>query len=91
MLWLFEPKKRFGLCILNFTITSNHVHLLVYDAGDGNETIPKSIQLIAGQTGQDARKGRKGAYRQDRYHATAVATDDHLIQCMVYIDIHPVK
>jgi REP element-mobilizing transposase RayT len=27
---LFEAKKRFGLCVLNYTITSNHIHLLVY-------------------------------------------------------------
>jgi hypothetical protein len=49
--------------------------------------------LIAGKTGQEfnKRKGRKGAYWQDRYHATAVATDDHLIQCMVYIDLNMVR
>ena len=29
--WLYEAKKRFGLIILNFTITSNHIHLLVYN------------------------------------------------------------
>ena len=93
MYWLFEAKKRFRLCILNFTVTSNHVHLLVYDTGNGNDTIPKSIQLIAGKTGQEfnARKARKGAYWQDRYHATAVATDDHLIRCMVYIDLNMVR
>ena len=45
--WLFEAKKRFGLMILNFTVTSNHIHLLVYD-GKVN-IIPKSIQLIAGR------------------------------------------
>jgi len=93
MNWLFEAKKRFGLCILNFTVTSNHFHLLVYDTGNGNETIQKSIQLIAGKTGQEfnSRKGRKGAFWQDRYHATAVATDNHLIQCMVYIDMNMVR
>jgi hypothetical protein len=53
MYWLFEAIKRFGLCVLNFTVTSNHVHLLIYDTGNGNETIPKSIQLIAGKTGQE--------------------------------------
>jgi REP element-mobilizing transposase RayT len=26
--WLFEAKKRFGLTILNDTVTSNHIHLL---------------------------------------------------------------
>ena len=27
--WLFEAKKRFGLCVLNYRVTSNHIHLLV--------------------------------------------------------------
>jgi REP element-mobilizing transposase RayT len=25
--WLFEAKNRFGLMILDFTVTSNHIHL----------------------------------------------------------------
>ncbi len=29
--WLFEAKKRYGLVILNYTATSNHIHLLVVD------------------------------------------------------------
>ena len=65
--WLFEAKKRFGLMILNFTVTSNHIHLLAYD-GKVN-IIPKSIQLIAGRTGREdnQRKNRKNALREDRY------------------------
>ena len=27
--WLFEAKKRFGLRISNYAVTSNHIHLLV--------------------------------------------------------------
>src|SRR5690606_12157481 len=27
--WLFEARKRFGLCVLNYMVTSNHIHLLV--------------------------------------------------------------
>lgn len=49
--WLVEAKKRYGLKILNFTVTSTHVHFLVYD-GEVN-VIPKSIQLIAGRTGRE--------------------------------------
>ena len=49
--WLFEAKKRFELIILNYTVTSNHIHLLVYD-GKVN-VIPKSIQLIAGRTARE--------------------------------------
>ncbi len=39
--WLYEAKKRFGLCVLNYTVTSNHIHLLVFD--NGQDVIPKSI------------------------------------------------
>jgi REP element-mobilizing transposase RayT len=46
--WLFEAKKHFGLMILDFTIASNYIHLLVYE-GKFN-SIPNSIQLIAGPT-----------------------------------------
>jgi putative transposase len=90
--WLFEAKKRFGLSVLNYTVTSNHIHLLVRDNGD-RDVIPNSIQLIAGRTGQEfnQRKNRKGAYWEDRYHATAVETDRHLIQCMLYIDLNMVR
>ena len=90
--WLFEAKKRYGLCILNFMVTSNHIHLMVWDNGT-RETIPKSIQLIAGRVGQEYnnRKKRNGAFWEDRYHATAVAMDDHLYRCMVYIDLNMVR
>ena len=27
--WLFEAKKRFGLCVLNYMVTSNPIHPLV--------------------------------------------------------------
>ena len=92
MQWLFEAKKRYGLSVLNYTVTSNHIHLIVKDNGD-RETIPKSIQLIAGRTGQEynLRKKRKGAYWEDRYHATAIETDSHLIQCLVYVDLNMVR
>ncbi len=91
MHWLFEAKKRFGLKILNYTVTSNHIHLLVYDGAEN--IIPKSIQLIAGRTGREynQRKNRKGAFWEDRYHATAVKTGSHLIQCLAYIDLNMVR
>ncbi len=31
--WLFEARKRYGLKVLNYMVTSNHVHLLVADDG----------------------------------------------------------
>src|SRR5262245_20124536 len=79
--WVFEAKKRFGLSVLNYIVTANHVHLLVRDTGAN--VIANSMQLIAGRTGQEynQRKGRHGAFWEDRYHATAIEADDHLHRC----------
>ena len=90
--WLFEAKKRFNLSILNYTVTSNHVHLVIRD-GQEREAIPEAMQLVAGRTGQEynQRKKRKGAFWEDRYHATAVEADSHLIECLVYVDLNMVR
>jgi putative transposase len=89
--WLFEARKRFGLSVLNYVVTSNHIHLLVVDRGQGE--IARSMQLIAGRTAQEynKRKQRRGAYWEDRYHATAVDTDGYLARCMTYIDMNMVR
>ena len=90
--WLYQAKKRYKLTILNYMVTSNHVHLLVVDTGK-RDVIPKSMQLVAGRTGQEynQRKNRRGAYWEDRYHATAVESGEHLARCMVYIDTNMVR
>jgi len=90
--WLYTAKKRYGLVILNYAVTSNHIHLLVAD-DKGRDVIPNSIKLIAGRTGQafNQRKSRQGAFWEDRYHATAVESGEHLLQCLVYIDLNMVR
>lgn len=72
-------------------MSSNHVHLLVKDTG--GDVIAQSMQLIAGWTAQEynRRKNRHGAFWEDRYHATAIQADDHLHQCVVYIDLNMVR
>ena len=89
--WLFRAKKRYGLCVLNYIVTSNHIHLIVKDTGAA--VISKSLQLIAGRTAQEynKRKNRKGAFWEDRYHATAVESGEHLARCLVYIDLNMVR
>jgi putative transposase len=89
--WLYEARKRFGLCVLDYQVTSNHVHVLVLDRG--REEIAASLQLIAGRTGQsfNQRKRRRGAFWEDRYHATAVDTQEYLARCLVYIDLNMVR
>jgi len=91
--WLFQAKKRYrGLSVLNYMVTSNHVHLLAFDTG-GHNVIPDTIKLVAGRTGQEynVRKNRKGAFWEDRYHATAVEKNRYLRQCITYIDLNMVR
>jgi putative transposase len=90
--WLGEARKRFGMKLLNYTVTSNHVHLLVKDPGSAG-SIPSAMQLTAGRTGQEynQRKQRKGAFWEDRYHATAIESGEHLLRCLVYIDLNMVR
>ncbi len=90
--WLYQARRRYGLTILNYTVTSNHIHLIVSDDRDRG-VIPKSIKLVAGRTGQEynQRKNRKGAFWEDRYHATAVEEGEHLLRCMVYIDLNMIR
>ncbi len=87
-----SSKKTLWLSILNYTVTSNHVHLLVLD-DHGKDVIPQSVKLVAGRTGQEynLRKSRKGAFWEDRYHATAVESEQHLLRCLVYIDLNMVR
>ena len=64
---VFEAKKRSGLSVLNYMITSNHVHLFVKDTGPN--VIADSMQLIAGRTAQEYNQGkdRQGAFWEDRH------------------------
>jgi putative transposase len=89
--WLFEARKRYGLCVLDYTVTCNHIHLLALDQ-DRNE-IARSMQLIAGRSAQahQRRKDRNGAFWEDRYHATAVDSGEYLARCLVYVDLNMVR
>ena len=92
LFWIFCAKKAYGLKILNYIVTSNHIHLLVQDNGEP-DVIPRSLHLAAGQTAQrfNRRKKRRGAFWQDRYHATAVDVGTHLVRCIVYVDLNMVR
>jgi len=89
--WLYEARKRYGLVVLNYVITCNHILMLVRERGIGE--IGRSMQLIAGRTAQEynKRKSRRGADWEDRYHSTAVQTINHLHRCIIYIDLNMVR
>ena len=54
--WPFEVKKRYGLSVLNYMVTCNHIHLLVRDNGK-RSVFPSAMQLIAARAGQEYNSG----------------------------------
>jgi putative transposase len=103
--WARRAKSRYGLTILNFMITSNHIHMLVTTGRDARErrlqqgrrqsqeTISRALQLIEARVAQEfnVRKDRRGAFWEDRYHATAIESGVQLARCLTYIDMNMVR
>lgn len=89
--WLFEAKKRYGLKVITYAVTCNHIHLLAVDSH--KELISRSMQLLSGATGQayNSRKNRKGAFWEDRFYTTAIESGVHLLRCMAYIELNMVR
>ncbi len=93
--WALQAKIRFGLTVLNFMITSNHVHLLaaILRTRVPPDALPRALQLIESRGAQsfNVRKDRHGAFWEDRYHATAVEEGVQLKRCLTYIDLNMVR
>ena len=116
--WMREAQRRFGLTVLNFMITSNHIHLMatlgrlgrtaaraarmaVAEAaaatgtkgGAGPSPISKSVQLVQSRVAQsyNLRKDRRGAFWEDRFHATAIETGAQFARCLTYVDMNMVR
>jgi hypothetical protein len=55
------------------------------------DTPRANLHFLPGCVWHNQRKGRHGAFWEDRYHATAVETDDHLHRRLVYIHLNMVR
>jgi putative transposase len=75
---LRQAVGRYDLSVLDYCLTSNHVHLLAF-AEDLNQ-ISEFMQKVAGEFGQayNRRKARTGAYWGDRFHSTMVEPGENL-------------
>jgi len=87
-----KANNRFDISILNYMITSNHIHILIMD-GHEDCCIADSMKLVSGRMAQEYNNlnDRSGTFWGDRYHATAVQENNHLFNCMMYIDTNMVR
>ena len=88
---LRELLDRFGIPLLGYCLTSNHVHLLM--VSPERDPVASLMQCMAGDFAQkyNIRKKRSGAFWGDRYHATLVEGDRYLWRCLKYIDLNMVR
>jgi putative transposase len=88
---LYETARRFRISVLDYIITSNHIHLLVW-SHHGQE-ISRAMQYLQGEFGQyyNMRKSRQGAFWTDRFSSTRIQSGAHLSRCLFYIDFNMVR
>ena len=89
---LRDRAGRYGISILNYSITSNHTHVLV-TTRESDDAVSCFMQSLEGDFAQyyNLRKKRHGAFWNDRYHATMIDGGKYLWNCLKYIDLNMVR
>jgi REP-associated tyrosine transposase len=88
---LRQHLPQFDVSLLDYCVTSNHVHLLV----DTPERIELSglMQAVEGEFARayNRRKERSNAFWGDNFHATRVEGGSYLWRCLCYIELNMVR
>ena len=88
---LHENSRKFGVALHAYVLMSNHFHLLATpDATDG---LPRMMQGVGRSYVRyfNQRQRRTGTLWEGRYKSTLLQADRHLLACMVYMDLNPVR
>jgi putative transposase len=88
---LREHLSEYDVCLLDYCVTSNHIHLLA-DAPE-REQLSGLMREVEGEFAKayNRRKERCNAFWGDPYHATLVEGGDYLWQCLCYIELNMVR
>jgi putative transposase len=75
---LFEMQKRYKIDVLDYIITSNHVHLLL--TAKNGARISDGLRYLHGRVAQfyNLQTGKDGAFWSDRFHSTLIQDGKHL-------------
>ena len=70
---------------------SNHLHLLV--TPEAADSVPLMMQGVGRAYVRyfNRRHGRSGTLWEGRYRSTLIEAERHLLACMVYLDLNPVR
>jgi putative transposase len=80
----------YGLDLIAYCQLDNHYHLLLRLR---KATLAAGMQFLNGRyvQGFNERHDRRGTLVRGRYTSTIVETEDHYVNCLVYIAMNPVK
>lgn len=88
---LMGNADKFGVAIHAYVLMSNHFHLLATpQTSDG---LPKMMQAVGRSYVRyfNQVQQRTGTLWEGRYKSTLIQAERHLLACMVYIDLNPVR
>lgn len=88
---LSEHAKLQGVAIHAYVLMSNHFHLLLTPSTDTG--LPQMMQAVGRRYVRlfNQAQGRSGTLWEGRYRSTVIQAERHLMACMAYIDLNPVR
>jgi putative transposase len=89
--WLGEAASRHGVAIHGYVLMTNHVHLLATpgDALSVSRMMQSLGRLYVRRVNREYR--RSGTLWEGRYRAAPVEAEAHLLACLRYIELNPVR
>jgi putative transposase len=74
-----------------YVLMSNHIHLLLTPQRD--QALPRMMQALGRRYVRhfNLRHGRTGTLWEGRYRSSLIQTERHLLACMAYMDLNPVR
>jgi putative transposase len=86
-----EHARKQQVAVHGYVLMSNHFHLLA--TPETVEGIPQMMQSVGRRYVRhfNLRHGRTGTLWEGRYRSTLIQAERHLLACMVYMDLNPVR
>lgn len=88
---LGENATKFGVALHAYVVMSNHFHLLA--TPEAAESIPAMMQAVGRRYVRyfNDSQSRSGTLWEGRYRSAVIQADRHMLACMAYIDLNPVR
>ena len=88
---LDENAHKFQVQVHAYVLMTNHFHLLATPAAQ--DGLPLMMQAVGRRYVRhfNQQQGRTGTLWEGRYRSTLIQADRHLLACMAYMDLNPVR